>query len=179
MAINTNINDKNIEKKEKIGVESQAEARGMEKEKGLERNYEKTLEKSLERPTASGFEQSEQTGGKTDETAKVSFTGVGFYDQEHAQRQKEIEDILSDGLGEIYVKMPPAKQAEFKHNGEQTAREINKMIDQVKFKIKKILQIIKGWLSLVPGINKFYLEQEAKIKTDKIVQLIHEKKRPF
>lgn len=115
--------------------------------------------------------------GKQNESSAVSFTGVGYYDQEHNHRQKEIEDILSEGLEEIYIKMPPKNQMEFKHKGEEVSREINKMIDQVKIKIKKILNLIQEWLSIVPGINKFYLEQEAKIRTDKIIQLVHEKKK--
>ena len=35
----------------------------------------------------------------------------------------------------------------------------------------KIIDVIKKWLSIIPGINKFFLEQEAKIKTDKIMEL--------
>jgi len=27
------------------------------------------------------------------------------------------------------------------------------------------------WLKILPGVNKFFLEQEAKIKTDKILAL--------
>jgi hypothetical protein len=27
------------------------------------------------------------------------------------------------------------------------------------------------WLKLLPGVNRFFLEQEAKIKTDRIIHL--------
>jgi hypothetical protein len=35
--------------------------------------------------------------------------------------------------------------------------------------VKKIVQAIVEWLKLVPGINKFFIKQTAKIKTDKIL----------
>ena len=38
-------------------------------------------------------------------------------------------------------------------------------------KAKKIFQLILEWLKLLPGINRFFLEQEAKIKTDRIIHL--------
>jgi len=28
-----------------------------------------------------------------------------------------------------------------------------------------------NWLKLIPGVNKFFLEQEAKIKTDEVLKL--------
>ena len=40
-----------------------------------------------------------------------------------------------------------------------------------KVKVKKILKLILEWLRILPGINRFFLEQEAKIKTDRIIQL--------
>ena len=45
------------------------------------------------------------------------------------------------------------------------------MIETGKAVGRKILKLIRSWLKLIPGVNKFFLEQEAKIKTDKIVDL--------
>src|SRR3989339_290175 len=55
--------------------------------------------------------------------------------------------------------------------GEKTARTINTMIETGKVHAKKIIELIRKWLSIVPGINKFFVEQQAKIKTDKIMQI--------
>jgi hypothetical protein len=33
------------------------------------------------------------------------------------------------------------------------------------------VDVIKRWLSIIPGINKFFLEQDAKIKAEKIIKL--------
>jgi hypothetical protein len=44
-------------------------------------------------------------------------------------------------------------------------------LGQTKIKVNKIIDLIRRWLKLIPGINKFFLEQEVKIKADKIIRL--------
>ncbi len=95
--------------------------------------------------------------------------------KEKEERQKKIEGVLAEDLEDIYVNLPPNQQQEFKQKGEETAIKINTLIDKGKVKVKKIVNLIKKWLSLIPGINKFFLEQEAKIKTDEIIKLKNEK----
>ena len=51
------------------------------------------------------------------------------------------------------------------------------MVSAAKVHSKKILKAIVGWLKMIPGVNKFFLEQEAKIKTDKILLAVEDKKR--
>lgn len=80
-----------------------------------------------------------------------------------------VEFILEDGLEDMYMKMMPSEQQKFKIKGEQTTNLIIKLIHQPKVKIKKIFELIKSWLKMIPGVNKFFLEQTAKIKTDKIL----------
>lgn len=87
------------------------------------------------------------------------------------QRATEIDQILSDGLNEVFIKMDPAKQAEFKKTGEETVVKINKLLMETKVKVNKIVALIRKWLRLIPGVNKFFLEQEVKIKADKIIRL--------
>lgn len=86
-------------------------------------------------------------------------------------RERKIEKIMEDGLADIFLNLEPDKQNEFKIKGEQTANDINKLLNQVKVKANKIIELIKKWLSLIPGVNRFFIEQEAKIKTDKIMKL--------
>ena len=78
---------------------------------------------------------------------------------------------MSEGLEDAYQKLPPIAQQEFKLKGEQTAGLIRELMRSTKIKVKKIFQLIADWLSLLPNINHFFLEQEAKIKTDKIIKL--------
>jgi hypothetical protein len=88
-----------------------------------------------------------------------------------SQTLKEIENILEEDLEEIYFGLPQNKKVEFKQKGEETASKIEVILFQVKIRVSQILNLIKEWLKLIPGVNKFFLEQEAKIKTDKILQL--------
>jgi len=88
-----------------------------------------------------------------------------------AGQKEKIEEILSTNLEEIYLKLPDNKKEEFKKTGEKIAQEINVLLSQAKVKIDKIINLIKKWLKIIPGVNKFFLEQEAKIKADKIIKL--------
>lgn len=95
--------------------------------------------------------------------------------KKNEERLKKIEEILADDLDEIYNSLPPESQKEFKVKGEETAKEINSLMEKAKFKVRKVLSLIRSWLSLVPGVNKFFLEQETKIKADEIVKLRDDK----
>lgn len=86
------------------------------------------------------------------------------------ERRKKIEKILEKDLEDIYTKMSPEKQMEFAQAGEETSRKINELLGQGRVRVKKIIDLIRKWLSLIPGVNKFFLEQEAKIKTDEIIK---------
>lgn len=89
----------------------------------------------------------------------------------------KIEKILEEDLEDFYFSMPPEQQKIFKEKGEETASAIEKMIRAGKAVGRKILKLIRTWLKLIPGVNKFFLEQEAKIKTDEIVKIAEERKK--
>ncbi|RMD51274.1 hypothetical protein D6827_02550 [Candidatus Parcubacteria bacterium] len=90
---------------------------------------------------------------------------------------KDIEDLLAEDLSDIYLSLPQEKKAAFREKGEETAAKIKNMIEAGKAKYKKILSLIRDWLKMIPGVNKFFLEQEAKIKTDKIIQYAQEQEK--
>ena len=90
---------------------------------------------------------------------------------------QEVESVLEEDLEEMFDQLPPEKQQEFKDKGEETAGRIKQMIGSTKVKSRKIVHWIKDWLKMIPGINKFFLEQEAKIKTDKLLVLADEEKK--
>ena len=82
-----------------------------------------------------------------------------------------MEGILAEGLEEAYQKLTPAKQLEFKKTGEVTASKIARLLKSAKVRVKEIFNLILKWLMVIPGLNKFFLEQEAKIKADRILAL--------
>lgn len=88
----------------------------------------------------------------------------------------EVEDILADDLALIYQKMTPENQRRFKAKGEEVARTIWQMIETAKLQLKKILTLLREWLKMIPGVNRYFLEQETKIKIDKIIELAHKQK---
>lgn len=84
---------------------------------------------------------------------------------------KEVESILADGLDDVYVTLDPMTQREFKEEGERTAQDVSTLLGQAKVQIKKILSLIRQWLQLIPGVSRLFVEQEAKIKTDRLLSL--------
>ena len=83
----------------------------------------------------------------------------------------KIEKIMEEGLNDSYQRLSPVAKQEFKLKGEQAASQIRELLKSTHVKVKKILRLILDWLKILPGINHFFLEQEAKIKTDKIITL--------
>lgn len=88
----------------------------------------------------------------------------------------QVEELLSDDLLGLYSELPRSTQAEFKAKGEEVASKIQQMIKSARVVAKEVLDLIVSWLRIIPGVNKFFLEQEAKIKTDKILALAEEQK---
>ena len=85
--------------------------------------------------------------------------------------QHQVEEIMSAGLTDAYQAMDPGTQQKFKQVGEATAVTIAGLLARTKIEIKKIIELIFGWLRLIPGVSNYYLEQEAKIKADRLVSL--------
>jgi hypothetical protein len=83
----------------------------------------------------------------------------------------QVEKVMEDGLADAFRELTPIQKQEFKIKGEQTAFAIRALLKKSHIKAKEIFKLIMEWLKLLPGINKFFLEQEAKIKTDKIIAL--------
>lgn len=87
------------------------------------------------------------------------------------EEMHQIESILSEGLESEYQALSPALQARFRQEGERIAMAIQTILHHSKQAARQILDLIRHWLGLIPGVNKFFLEQEAKIKTDRLLEL--------
>ena len=83
----------------------------------------------------------------------------------------EVEHIMEEGLKEAFISLSPVERQEFKIKGEQTAIQIRQLLKKTHVRTKSILKLLFEWLKMLPGINRFFLEQEAKIKTEKILGL--------
>lgn len=88
----------------------------------------------------------------------------------------EVEKIMEQDMGEHFSKLGPEDQKKFKLKGEQASKELADMVRSFEIKMKRALQLIRDWLLCIPGVNKFFLEQEAKIKVDMLIDLAHNRK---
>lgn len=101
-------------------------------------------------------------------------TGVSVPVRESSYEEKKIEaieSIMAEGLDQVFLKMTASQQKKFKSEGEKTAKKISHLLTKAKSGAEKIVKLIRNWLKLVPKINRFFLEQEAKIKADKILKI--------
>lgn len=124
-------------------------------------------ELKLEKPEKA----SEKAAEAASDAVVASAAPIKSVISEYDEREKLIENFLASDLEEIYLGLPLNKQAEFRREGEATAIKINKLLEHTKINLGKIVNLIRKWLSLIPGVNKFFLEQEAKIKADEIIKL--------
>ncbi|MFH1255498.1 MAG: hypothetical protein V1667_03460 [bacterium] len=96
---------------------------------------------------------------------------IGAAAAPQAKLKKRVENILSKGLDEIYLNLSADKRKEFKNQGEKTAEKISRILASAKINMREIIKLIKKWLMSIPGVNKYFLEQEAKIKADELVKM--------
>lgn len=87
------------------------------------------------------------------------------------ERLLEIESTLAEGLEELFMNLPPEAKQAFKAKGEEVAQTIKTWMDDAKLVARKVLKLIREWFGMVPNVNKYFLEQESKIKRDHIMEL--------
>ena len=108
----------------------------------------------------------------TSQTAAVSQRPlVKAADSYQKKRAAEIDKILEAGLNEVFLSLPVTERQTFKKKGEETVVKINQLLNQTKVHFKQVIALIRDWLKMIPGINRFFLEQEAKIKASKIIKI--------
>jgi hypothetical protein len=126
-------------------------------------------------------EKKEVVEKKPLEKTKVAEPTNKFFKRRHAPAHflpkfqdpvtQKIEKILEENVGDAYARLSPIAREEFKLKGEETANKITELLRSTHVKVKQIFKLIFAWLRMLPGINHFFLEQEAKIKTDRILEL--------
>ncbi|MDD3285428.1 MAG: hypothetical protein PHG95_02235 [Patescibacteria group bacterium] len=132
-------------------------------------NFENSQEKVLLRPVEKKNDKLRPDLSVKAPVAPVS-TKISSGDA-HSQQLQAIENIMSSGLDQVFLQMNPQEQKRFKEEGEKTANKISLLLDKAKVGVDKIISLIKRWLGLIPHTNKFFLEQEAKIKADNILKI--------
>ncbi len=85
----------------------------------------------------------------------------------------EVEKILEYGLGDYIPDMPEEARERFLKKGGEVASQLSTMVRTLNVQVALVVTLIKEWLLTIPGVNRYYIEQEAKIKTDHIVDLVN------
>ena len=133
-------------------------------EQAKETGGESAVRKDAEQPAA-------VITGELPTNPAASIIAAGQTAVETREREKQIEKILEIDLAEAYRSMTPEKQLEFRTVGERTAKEINRLLSEARVQAKKIIELIIEWLKIIPGVSRFFIEQEAKIKADEIMKM--------
>jgi len=138
---------------------------------------EKTKESSFEKEVVDIEKRPEKKDQNKEEEEIISSSAAPapIVISSEEERRKQIDIILSDGLNDVFMSMTPKQQKKFQEEGVETVNKINKLLSQTKVKVRKIIELIRRWLKNIPKVNKHFLEQEAKIKTDKILKLKKDK----
>jgi hypothetical protein len=81
-----------------------------------------------------------------------------------------VEQILEKDLGNLYATLPDSAKPIFKKKGEEVSHHIATMVRTFRVEASRVVRLIRDWLLTIPNVNTFFLEQEAKIKTDALLE---------
>lgn len=84
---------------------------------------------------------------------------------------QHIENILEEDLLLLYKELNPQQRKQFKAEGERTAKSIEQVLRKAAVALLEIIRLIRRWLRLLRGANVFFIEQESKIKAERILAL--------
>lgn len=130
----------------------------------------------MERPEASAgapVERPASEGVLQEESPAVALSPAGqpIVPVTKSPLLQDIEGVLEEGLLELYKALSQSQRKQFKIEGERTARAIERMIKKAAVTVMEIIRLIRRWLRLLPGVNIFFIEKEAKIKAERILAL--------
>ncbi len=97
--------------------------------------------------------------------------------EEKSEVYKELEEVLAEGLEGVYLSLDAKEQAEFRRKGEEATSKIEELVVNFKAKARDVLKLVKDWLLVIPKVNKHFLEQESKLRTDKVMMLAKKYKK--
>lgn len=146
----------------------------------IEKPLEAPVEKSIEKFERKMPEIKEEKGAIAQIKGKISkILPITQEEKEEALTTKDeelimIENILSKDTEKYYNQLAIFKQKEFQKKGEEIALKIKKILRQTKVRANEIFELVKNWLKILPKISTYFLDQEAKIKTDEILQMKRE-----
>jgi len=93
-----------------------------------------------------------------------------------SERLQDIEKEMSKDLEDVYKDLDSDTQKKVEKEGEEASREIEILIEESietgQDISKKAIKIVRDWMREIHGVNRYFLEQESKRKTDRILALM-------
>lgn len=100
-----------------------------------------------------------------------SHTSTPIATSEKSPLLQHIENILEEDLLPLYKELKPEQRKQFRVEGERTAKNIEHLLRKAAVALLEIIRLIRRWLRLLRGANVFFIEQESKIKAERILAL--------
>lgn len=92
-------------------------------------------------------------------------------DHIETQLHREIEKVLQEDMVPLFLELNEEQRRQFRSRGEIAASKIEGLLRTAGDVLREIVNVIREWLALLPGVNRFFIEREAKIKAEKIISL--------
>ena len=131
-------------------------------------------ERSVERPTGT------PTVAPASVTAPEATVGVASTQPtvsiplETTSSEQRLRRILSEDMTELMAPLSTDKKQEVQAEGLKAIQKLQLLLRRTHLRFRQVLQLIWHWLKRIPGINRFFLEQEAKKKTEEILEFKEE-----
>lgn len=112
--------------------------------------------------------------------APSSSSNLGARSSELPAKDKyrvRVERVLEQNLWELYLALPQASREAFKAKGEAAAAALRSAMESKSVRPAQVLAPVHRWLKTIPHVNPYFLEQEAKIKTDLVMALVDERRK--
>ncbi|MCK9361609.1 hypothetical protein M0Q28_05325 [Patescibacteria group bacterium] len=147
--------------------ETNAEVSGTEAESGARKQMESEQQKNA------FLEQAQEPAPTTTVVPGANQQAAAQIAEETPKDEitVEVEKILEYGLGDYIPDMPEEARQRFLKKGGEVAAQLSTMVHTLNVQVTLVVTLIKEWLLTIPGVNRYYIEQESKIKTDQIVEL--------
>lgn len=100
---------------------------------------------------------------------------VALPSPEKSGRIVQVEQVLSQGLAEVFKGLNPQQQIAFKEQGEALAEQLAQAMEKVGSFARKAYRAIRKWLDSLPNVSRAFVVQESKIKTDQLLLLLEKK----
>lgn len=133
----------------------------------------KTVEQAVEKETKILEKESDHTSRQAPVLSDEHGTSVNVSNDVEVVHKK-VENVLAEDMDSIYLSLDAGTQKAFKIKGEEVAQKITRLLLNAKARFKEVSKLILEWLRIIPKVNKHYIEQEAKIKTEKILKINNE-----